>query len=29
MFGSETEFAVGETVYVQFRHADVLALREG
>ena len=29
MFGSETEFAVGETVYVQFRHTDVLALREG
>ena len=29
MFGSEMEFAVGETVYVQFRHADVLALREG
>ncbi len=29
MFGSETEFTVGETVYVQFRHADVLALREG
>lgn len=29
MFGSETDFAVGETVYVQFRHADVLALREG
>lgn len=29
MFGSETEFSVGEMVYVQIRHTDVLALREG